>query len=150
MADKVNTFIICKTLMMQPHRFVTPYDIALMQLKNLRRFRQKTMKRRIRLKIQLTSYVDQVFPELQYFFKFGIHHKGCYALLNEASSPDAIFSLHHQKCQLCNGESIPHHYYIPLIILQISTDSVSLPIISIDYFQIFSTVTAHLVFNAPP
>ena len=36
--DKVDTFIICKTLMMQPHRFVTLYDIGLMQLKNLGRF----------------------------------------------------------------------------------------------------------------
>lgn len=92
--DKVDTFIICKTLMMQPHRFVTLYDIALMQLKNLGRFRQKTVKQRTRLKIQLTSYVDQIFPELQYFFKSGIHHKGCYALLKEAPSPDAIASMH--------------------------------------------------------
>lgn len=92
--DKVDTFIICKTLMMQPHRFVTLYDIALMQLKNQGRFRQKTVKQRTRLKIQLTSYVDQVFPELQYFFKSGIHHKGCYALLKEAPSPDAIASMH--------------------------------------------------------
>jgi len=38
--------------------------------------------------------VDQVFPELQYFFKSGIHHKGCYALLKEAPSPDAIASMH--------------------------------------------------------
>lgn len=53
--DKVDTFIICKTLMMRPHRFVTLYAIALMQLKNLRRFRQKTVKQRTRLKIQLTS-----------------------------------------------------------------------------------------------
>ena len=80
--------------MIQPHRFVTLYDIALMQLKNLGRFRQKTVKQRTRLKIQLTSYVDQVFPELQYFFKSGIHHKGCYALLKEAPSPDAIASMH--------------------------------------------------------
>ena len=92
--DKVDTFIICKTLMMQPHRFVTLYDIGLLQLKNLGRFRQKTVKQRTRLKIQLTSYVDQVFPELQYFFKSGIHHKGCYALLKEASSPEAIASMH--------------------------------------------------------
>ena len=92
--DKVDTFIICKTLMIQPHRFVTLYDIALMQLKNLGRFRQKTVKQRTRLKIQLTSYVDQVFPELQYFFKSGIHHKGCYSLLKEAPSPDAIASMH--------------------------------------------------------
>lgn len=92
--DKVDTFIICKTLMMQPHRFVTLYDIGLLQLKNLGRFRQKTVKQRTRLKIQLTSYVDQVFPELQYFFKSGIHHKGCYALLKEAPSPEAVASMH--------------------------------------------------------
>ena len=92
--DKVDTFIICKTLMMQPHRFVTLYDIGLLQLKNLGRFRQKTVKQRTRLKIQLTSYVEQVFPELQYFFKSGIHHKGCYALLKEAPSPEAVASMH--------------------------------------------------------
>ena len=92
--DKVDTLLICKTLMMQPHRFITLYDIGLMQLKNLGRFRQKTVKQRSRLKIQLTSYVDQVFPELQYFFKSGIHHKGCYALLKEAPSPEAVASMH--------------------------------------------------------
>ena len=92
--DKVDTQLICKVLMMQPHRFITLYDIGLMQLKNLGRFRQKIVKQRTRLKIQLTSYVDQVFPELQYFFKSGIHHKGCYALLKEAPSPEAITSMH--------------------------------------------------------
>lgn len=92
--DKVDTLIICKTLMMQPHRFVTLYDLGIMQLKNLGRFRQKTVKQRTRLKIQLTSYVDQVFPELQYFFKSGIHHAGCYALLKEAPSPERIASMH--------------------------------------------------------
>ena len=39
--DKVDTYIICKTSMMQPHRFITLYDIGLMQLKSLGRFRQK-------------------------------------------------------------------------------------------------------------
>ena len=92
--DKVDTMIICKVLMMQPHRFVTLQDIGIMQLKNLGRFRQKIVKQRTRLKIQLTSYVDQVFPELQYFFKSGIHHKGCYALLKEAPSPVAVASMH--------------------------------------------------------
>lgn len=92
--DKVDTFIICKTLMMHPHKFVKLYDRGLMQLKNLGRFRQKAVKQRTRLKIQLTSYVDQLFPELQYFFKSGIHHKGCYALLKEAPSPEAVASMH--------------------------------------------------------
>jgi transposase len=66
--DKVDTYIIAKTLMMQgSFRFVSYFDLDLMDLKTLGRFRQKTIKQRARLKIQLTSYVDQVFPELQYF-----------------------------------------------------------------------------------
>ena len=93
--DRVDSLLICKVLMMsQPLRFVTLQDIGLMQLKNLGRFRLVTVKQRTRLKIQLTSYVDQVFPELQYFFKSGIHHKGCYALLKEAPSPVSIASMH--------------------------------------------------------
>ena len=79
--DKVDTFLIAKTLMMYPHRFCTSADIDLIQLKNLGRFRQKLVKQRTRLKIQLTTYVDQSFPEIQYFFKSGIHHKSVYALL---------------------------------------------------------------------
>jgi len=92
--DKVDTFIITKALMINEYRFVTLQDLGLMQLKNLGRFRQKTVKQRTRLKIQLTSYVDQVFPEIQYFFKPGIHHKGCYALLKEAPSPELVTSMH--------------------------------------------------------
>ena len=60
---------IAKTLMMQDDlRFVSFYDLDMMDLKALGRFRQKTIKQRTRLKIQLTTYVDQVFPEIQYFF----------------------------------------------------------------------------------
>jgi transposase len=93
--DKVDTYIIAKTLMMQDsYRFVTFYDLDLMELRTLGRFRQKTVKQRTRLKIQLTSYVDQVFPELQYFFKSGLHQKSVYALLKEAPTPEAIASMH--------------------------------------------------------
>ncbi len=93
--DKVDTFIIAKTLMMQnSFRFISYYDLDLMDLKTLGRFRQKTIKQRTRLKIQLTSYVDQVFPELQYFFKSGLHQKSVYALLKEAPTPKNISSMH--------------------------------------------------------
>lgn len=78
--DKIYTSIIAKTLMMQPHRFFTTQNIDLMHLKNLGRFRQKIVKQRTRLKIQLTSYMDQVFPEFQYFFKSGLHQKARYCL----------------------------------------------------------------------
>ena len=42
----------------------------------------------------VTTYVDQVFPELQYFFKSGLHQNAVYALLKEAPSPNEIASMH--------------------------------------------------------
>ena len=83
--DKVDTYVIAKTLMIQDNlRFVSFFDLDMMDLKALGRFRQKTIKQRTRLKIQLTTYVDQVFPEIQYFFKSGLHQHAVYALLKEA------------------------------------------------------------------
>jgi len=92
---KVDTYIIAQTLMMQNSlRFVSFYDLDLMDLKTLSRFRQKAIKQRTRLKIQLTSYVGHVFPELQYFFKSRLHQKSVYALLKEAPTPHDIASMH--------------------------------------------------------
>ena len=76
------------------YRFYTFYDLDLMDLKALGRFYQKTIKQRTRLKIQLTAYVDEVFPALQYFFKSGLHQKFVYALLKEAPTPKTIASMH--------------------------------------------------------
>lgn len=93
--DKVDTLVIAKAVaLMENPRFVTLHDIALMQLKNLGRFRLKLVKQRTRTKIQLTSYVDQTFPELQYFFKSGLHQKAVYAILKEAPSASQIASMH--------------------------------------------------------
>lgn len=74
-------------------RFVTFYGLELMDLKTLERFCQKNSKQRTRLKIQLTSYVNQVFPELQYFFKSGLHQNAVYALLSEAPTAEAVASM---------------------------------------------------------
>ena len=93
--DKVDTYIIAKALMLQQsHRFVTTLDINLMDLIALGRFRQKSLKQRTRLKIQLKAYVDETFPELQYFFKSGLHQKAVYALLKEAPSAKDVASMH--------------------------------------------------------
>lgn len=91
--DRVDTLLIARTLMVQPHRFYDKQDIDLMHLKNLGRFRQVLMKQRTSAKIKLTSFLDQAFPELQYFFN-GIHHKSVYSLLKEAPSPEKIASMH--------------------------------------------------------
>ena len=85
--DKVDTLLIAKTLMIQPHRFFSQEDIDMLHLKSLGRYRMKLIKERTRTKIQLTSYADRVFPELQYFFKSGLHQKAVYALLKEAPTP---------------------------------------------------------------
>ena len=92
--DRIDTYIIAQTLMMQKSGRFTFEDLDLMNLKELGRFRQKTVKQRTRLKIQLTSYVDQTFPELQYFFKSGLHQKSVYALLKEAPTAKSIASMH--------------------------------------------------------
>lgn len=92
--DSVDTFLIVKALSLHNYRRFSQYDYDSLQLKNLCRFRQKLMKARTKVKIQLVSYVDLVFPELQYFFKSGIHTKSCYALLKTESNPDRIAKMH--------------------------------------------------------
>lgn len=92
--DTVDTYFIIKSMQMNRYRLFTQSDMDSLQLKNLCRFRQKLMKARTKVKIQLVTYVDLLFPELQYFFKSGIHGKACYALLKEASNPDKIANMH--------------------------------------------------------
>lgn len=92
--DSVDTFLIIKALTLNHYRLFSKRDYDSLQLKNLCRFRQKLMKARTKVKIQLVSYVDLVFPELQYFFKSGIHTKACYALLKNVQSADGIASMH--------------------------------------------------------
>lgn len=92
--DSVDTLLIIKALALNRYRIFTAGDYESLQLKNLCRFRQKLMKARTKVKIQLVTYVDLLFPELQYFFKSGIHGKTCYALLKEEPNPDRIAKMH--------------------------------------------------------
>ncbi len=92
--DKIDSLLICKTLMLNNFRRYTETDIKTLKLKSLCRFRQNLKKSKARLKVQLTSYVDVIFPELQFFFKSGLHIKTCYELLKKYSSPDDIAALH--------------------------------------------------------
>ena len=92
--DSVDTYLIIKALSLNHYRLYTERDYDSLQLKNLCRFRQKLMKARTKVKIQLVSYVDLLFPELQYFFKSGIHGKACYELLKAQPNPDKIAKMH--------------------------------------------------------
>ena len=95
--DKVDSLLICKTLACNSFRLYSDTDVKTLQLKSLCRFRQNLKKSKARLKIQLTSYVDTLFPELQFFFKSGLHIKTCYELLKKYPSPDEIAALHLSK-----------------------------------------------------
>lgn len=92
--DKVDALLIIKSMIVNNHRLFTKTDIDSLRLKSLCRFREKTKKSKSRLKIQLVTYVDVLFPELQYFFKSGIHINTCYELLKKHSAPDDIAALH--------------------------------------------------------
>ena len=80
--------------MVNSHKPFDKQDIAYLRLKNLCRFRSKQKKSIARLKIQLVSFVDISFPELQTFFKSGIHGKTCYELLKNCPAKDDIAALH--------------------------------------------------------
>lgn len=95
--DSVDTYLIIKALMMNQYRLFTEKNLETMKLKNICRFRQKSIKARTKIKIQLVTYVDQLFPELQYFFKSGIHINACYSLLKDYSNPDRIAVMHLSK-----------------------------------------------------
>jgi transposase len=92
--DKVDTLLIIKSMIVNNHRLYSKTDIDSLRLKSLCRFREKIKKSKSRLKIQLVTYVDVLFPELQYFFKSGIHINTCYELLKKHSAPDDIAALH--------------------------------------------------------
>ena len=92
--DFEDTYLISKALKMEEYRLFTEQDYNSLQIKNLCRFRQKLIKARTKVKIQLVTYVDLLFPELQYFFKSGIHGKACYELLKTQPNPDRIAKMH--------------------------------------------------------
>lgn len=95
--DKVDTFIIIKSLTLNNYNLVTTRDINNIKLKGLSRSRHNLIVMRSRSKIQLASFIDQLFPELNLFFKGNLHLNVSYQLLKEYSSPKDISSLHLTK-----------------------------------------------------
>lgn len=95
--DKVDTFIIIKSLTLNNYNLVTTRDINNLKLKGLSRSRHNLIVMRSRSKIQLASFIDQLFPELNKFFKGNLHLNVSYQLLKDYSSPKDISSLHLTK-----------------------------------------------------
>lgn len=81
--DKIDTFLICKCLMLKNYTLVTIQDITYIKLRTICRFKFDILKSQSKLKVQLVNCLDIVFPELAAFFNNNLHLNSTYALLKK-------------------------------------------------------------------
>ena len=91
--DNLDSLNIAKSLIFAKLNFISEKNINCFYLKKLTRFRSSLIKQRSKAKIQLTSLLDLLFPELQYLFKSKIHSKAIYSLLKKYPSAEEIAAL---------------------------------------------------------
>ena len=91
--DRLDSLNIARSLIFGKLNFVSEKNIDCFSLKKLTRFRSNLIKQRSKAKIQLTSLLDLLFPELQYLFKSKIHNKAIYSLLKKYPSTEEIAAL---------------------------------------------------------
>ena len=108
--DKTDTFLIIKSLMVNPYHLYTRQDAVSMKLKSSCRYRQNLKKSKARLKTQLSAYVNMVFPELLTFFKSGIHIAACYELLKMCPSPAEAAALRIDKLSKLLSKASHGHF----------------------------------------
>ncbi|NLA53598.1 MAG: IS110 family transposase [Clostridiales bacterium] len=92
--DKVDSLLIVKALRLNHYIPLRMRDAEILSLRGLCKTRQNLIKLRTRSKIQLSSFVDQLFPELNAFFRSGLHINTSYQLLKLHSCPGDIAKLH--------------------------------------------------------
>lgn len=92
--DKVDSFVIAKTLIIGCFNPLAKKDINHLMLRDLARSRRNLVKLRTTAKIQLVAFVDQLFPELASFFKGNLHINTAYSLLLQYPSPSQIAKVH--------------------------------------------------------
>ena len=91
--DRLDSLNIARSLIFGKLNFVSEKNIDCFSLKKLTRFISNLIKQRSKAKIQLTSLLDLLFPELQYLFKSKIHSKTIYTLLKKYPSAEEIAAL---------------------------------------------------------
>lgn len=95
--DKVDSLLICEALSLGYYNLLSNYDIELLEIKSLCRFRKELKDKVSGAKIQLDSFVDQVFPELNCFFKNNLDIKTAHELLKLYQSPQDISKINLTK-----------------------------------------------------
>ena len=88
--DKVDSMLICEALSLGYYNLLSDYDIKLLEIKSLCRFHKDLKDKAAEAKIQLKTYVDQLFPELNSFFKNNLDIKTAHELLKLYQSPEDI------------------------------------------------------------
>ena len=91
--DKIDTFLIVKCLQLGYFSLLQEKDFNLIKLRTLCRFRLTVVQAQTKLKTQLVTCLDLLFPELYFFFKKNLHLKTSYALLSKYPSPKSILSV---------------------------------------------------------
>lgn len=132
--DKLDTMLIVECLMLKKYSLVNFQDINIIKLRRLSRFRMELVQQQTRIKTQLTSCLDIVFPELSSFFKDNLHLKTSYALLEKYSSAKAIRSARIDGLTnlLYNNSKGKYTYDDALRLKHLAKDSVGLDNPSID------------------
>ena len=108
--DKIDTTIIVRSLMMNCYNLVTEQDVDLIELKSLCRSRHDLMDKHSKVKIQLDTYVDQLFPELNSYFKNNLHINTAYQLLKQFSKPNDIANINLTKLSNLLYDASKGHY----------------------------------------
>lgn len=133
--DKIDTFLIAKCLQLGNFSLLQEKDISIIKLRTLCRFRFDIIQSQTRLKTQLTTCLDLLFPELDNFFKGNLHLKTSYALLEKYSSPKEISNTRIDTLtKLLTSSSKGHYSYDEAVSLKsIAKDSIGIenPAISI-------------------
>lgn len=88
--DKVDSMLICEALSLGYYNLLSDYDIKLLEIKSLCRFHKDLKDKASEAKIQLKTYVDQLFPELNSFFKNNLDIKTAHELLKLYQTPEDI------------------------------------------------------------
>ena len=88
--DKVDSLLIAQALSLGYYHLLSDNDIELIEVKSLCRFHKELKDKASSAKIQLDSYVDQLFPELNDFFKGNLDINTAYELLKEYQDPLTI------------------------------------------------------------
>ena len=108
--DKIDSLVISRSLILNGWTPLEERGITTLTLRGLAKARRNLISQRTRSKIQLTAYVDQLFPELASFFKGNLHIKTVYELLLKHTTAKEVSSLHLTKLSNLLVKSSKGHF----------------------------------------